>query len=126
MSYLQKCSRFAPRGWAACAILALLSSGVVFGASPKRISSDEARQAAVSKPAPAYPAIAKQLKMQGKVELDVFISESGSVEKVAAVSGNPVLTKAAQEALQNWKFNPIKEGDSAVKAVATLSFDFHL
>ena len=126
MSYQQKSSCTAPRGWAACAILVLMLPAVLFGQAPKRISSEEAREAAISKPAPAYPAIAKQLKMQGKAEVDVLIGESGSVEKVTPVSGNPVLTKAAQEAVQNWKFNPIKQGGSAVKAVATLSFDFHL
>ncbi len=41
----------------------------------------------------------RQLKIEGKVELEAVVSENGTVEKVNIVSGNPVLTKPAVESL---------------------------
>jgi periplasmic protein TonB len=94
--------------------------------APKRVSHTAAVQSATAKVAPEYTAIAKQLKIQGSVQLDVVIAEDGSVEKVDIVSGNPVLTKPASEALKKWHFKPFMDGDKPVKVVATFDFDFKL
>jgi periplasmic protein TonB len=94
--------------------------------APKRVSHTAALQLAVTKVTPEYSPIAKQLKIQGAVQLDAVISEDGSVEKVDIVSGNPVLTKPAAEALKKWRFKPFLDGDKPVKVVATFDFDFKL
>jgi periplasmic protein TonB len=93
---------------------------------PRKLSRTEATAAAVSKPSPAYPAIARQLKIQGEVELEAVIATDGTVEDVHVVSGNPTLTKPAAETVKKWKFNPIKDGDKAVKALAPISIAFKL
>lgn len=102
----------------------LLCSAAAFGQEAQRVSGAVALGAAVSRPAPEVPMIAKQLKLQGTVELDVLIDETGSVEKADLVRGNPVLAKAAQDGVKKWKFKPFKEGDKAQKVVTTLNFDF--
>ena len=48
------------------------------------------------------------------------------MEHVKAVSGSPVLTKAASDALMKWKFKPFAEDGKPVKAVVTMSFTFSL
>ena len=95
-------------------------------AEPKRISHTAAVESATAKVMPDYSPIAKQLKIQGSVQLDAVIAEDGTVEKVDVVSGNPVLTKPAAEALKKWRFKPFVDGDKASKVVASFEFDFKL
>lgn len=92
----------------------------------KRVSAAEANAAVSSKTAPEYPAMGKQLKLEGRVELEAVVSETGAVEKVNIVSGNPVLTKSAAEAVKHWKFNPFLFDGKACKAIAPVSINFKL
>jgi protein TonB len=91
---------------------------------PKRVPTGDAMKNATSKVAPDYPAIAKQLKLAGTVEVDAYIREDGSVAKTAVVGGNPVLAHAATEALMHWTFSPFKDDGKAVPVVSTVSFVF--
>jgi periplasmic protein TonB len=105
----------------------LLAIAAVIGAAegpPKKVTQVEALGAVVTKVSPEYPALAKQLKIAGAVELDVVIGENGSVETVTPISGNPVLTKPAAEALKKWKFKPFQQDGAPVKAQAALKINF--
>jgi protein TonB len=82
--------------------------------------------AAVQKPDPAYPPLARQLKLEGSVQLEALILENGAVDNVNIVSGNPVLTRAGVDALKHWKFTPFQSGGKPVKALAPITFDFKL
>jgi protein TonB len=92
--------------------------------SEKRLSASESIAAAVSKVQPEYPPMAKQLKVEGAVTLDAYVTEEGSVERVETVSGNPILTRAAQDALKRWKFTKRLEDGKPVRFVATVTFNF--
>jgi periplasmic protein TonB len=91
-----------------------------------RVSHTVALQSVTTKVVPEYSPIAKELKIQGSVQLDAVISEDGSVERVEIVSGNPVLTKPASEALKKWHFKPFTDGDKPIKVIATFDFDFKM
>jgi len=93
-------------------------------AEAKRISKKEALDAAVAKVQPAYPAVAKQLNIEGDVELEATINEEGTVDRVNIVRGNPVLTKPSVEALKKWKFKPFTDAGKVVQAVAPFQFTF--
>jgi protein TonB len=93
---------------------------------PLKVSRPDAMAAATSKPTPVYPAMAKQLKVEGVVEVQVVITEEGKVETATPVSGNPILTKAALETVKQWKFTPFKDGGKSVKAQTVLSFSFKM
>ncbi len=108
----------------AAVIAALAVSSVALWAQPKRISNDQAMEAALTKVQPAYPAVAKQLNIEGGVELEATIDADGSVDRVNIVSGNPVLTKPSVEALKKWKFKPFTDGGKPVQAVAPFHFTF--
>ena len=95
-----------------------LVAGPIRGAE-LRIPEAEAKKAAIEKPPPAYPLAARQLKVVGKVEVEATVDGEGSVQEVKILTGNPLLTKAAVEAVKKWKFKPF---DSA--AVVSLSFEF--
>ena len=70
--------------------------------------------------------MARQLKVEGTVELNAEVSEDGTVEKADIVSGNPILAKAAQEVLKKWKFNKLTEDGKPVKFIANVAFSFKM
>jgi TonB family protein len=104
-----------------------VAAGLSFGEDTiHRVSHTVALQSATTKVVPEYSPIAKQLKIQGSVQLDAVIAEDGSVERVDIVSGNPVLTKPASDALKKWHFKPFTDGDKPIKVIATFDFDFKM
>ena len=99
-------------------------SPALFGEEPKRIPPDEALSAATSKIPPDYPLIAKQMKISGSVELRTTIEEDGTVNEVSTVSGNPILAKAAMDAVKHWKFKPFKADGKEIKVTSTITIAF--
>lgn len=89
-----------------------------------RVQPGEAMKFAVSKVQPEYSAIAKQMKVSGRADIEVVVAPDGAIESVKALSGNPLLTGPAVNAVKKWKFSPITVDGAAVKAVTTLTFDF--
>jgi TonB family protein len=63
----------------------------------------------VQRVVPAYPELARNANITGTVRLLVMVAPNGSVRSVQAIGGNPVLIKAAQDAVSNWKFSPATE-----------------
>jgi TonB family protein len=108
------------------AILVLLLSFTTLLSAEVRVATDEAMKAATKKTPPDYPPIAKQLKIVGKVEVDVTIDAEGNVENVKIVSGNAMLTASVVSAVKKWKFTPFTQDGAATKAMAQLQFDFKM
>jgi protein TonB len=110
------------------ALLALAGIGALSTSSvavaAERVPAGTALAAVLTRVTPQVPALARQLKLAGVVEMDVTIDEEGSVESVSVLSGNPILAKSAEDTMKKWKFKPIKQGDKTIKAVATISFDY--
>lgn len=110
----------------------LLLAGLVFSwgnlraEDPLKVTQSEAVKQAVAKPQPDYPPIARQLKLEGKVEVEASITETGSVDSVRILTGNAVLTMAAAAAMKKWRFQPFTEAGKPVRAVATMSFTFKM
>jgi protein TonB len=105
-------------------IVFLITTGSLHAQTVKKVSNQEAMNAAITKVQPAYPAVARQLNIEGVVQLEATINEEGVVDRVNIVSGNPVLTKPSVEALKKWKFKPFTENGKAVQATATFHFTF--
>lgn len=95
---------------------------------PKRIvtSSTVLNGKAVSLPKPAYPLIAKQGRIQGSVNVQVLVDETGRVVSAKAVSGSPMLMHAAQQAALSARFSPTMLGDQAVKVSGVIVYNFTL
>jgi protein TonB len=81
---------------------------------------------AISLPKPAYPLIAKQARIQGAVNVQVLVDETGRVISAKAVSGSPMLMHAAQEAALGARFSPTMLGDQAVKVSGVIVYNFML
>ncbi len=113
--------------FAAPAILALSAAGVLLAQDDAvHLSQSEAVKAAKERPAPDYPAMAKQLHLEGEVKVQAHISETGAVEDVKPLTGNAVLAGAAVTAMRRWKFTPVVTDGKARKAITEMSFSFKL
>jgi protein TonB len=106
--------------------IALMATFAAAQEGDMHVSTSDAMKAATSKVQPSYPDMAKQLRLEGAVEVEAHITEAGTVESVKPLTGNAVLMNAAVEAMKRWKFTPFTEGGKAVKAVAPISFTFKL
>ena len=55
---------------------------------------------------PVYPEVAKRLRIEGVVRVAATVDAKGDVTDVKEVSGNHILSLAAEEAVRKWKFEP--------------------
>jgi protein TonB len=75
---------------------------------------------------PPYPTIAKQAHIQGQVQVQISISETGAVTDVILLSGPPLLRDAALQAAKQWTFIPTELNGQRVRAIGLLTFNFKL
>jgi periplasmic protein TonB len=96
-----------------CSLMNIVSGGVLNGK-------------AVSKPAPAYPPIAKAARAQGTVAVQVLVDEDGDVISATAISGHPLLQQAAVAAARQAKLSPTRLSGEPVKVSGLLTYNFVL
>jgi len=68
---------------------------------------------------PAHPELARRLNLVGLVRLRVPVAPDGKPKLIEVVGGNPVLTKAAEDAVLRWKWAP---GPQETKELVQLNF----
>lgn len=73
---------------------------------------------------PPYPAAAKQLRIEGAVNVQVLIDESGNVVSATAVSGHPLLRAASVNAARQSKFTPTFLSKQPVKVTGVIVYQF--
>lgn len=73
---------------------------------------------------PVYPPLAKQARIQGQVVIDSVIDTQGHVTQMKVVSGSPLLVRAAEQALAQWRYQPtlLNGQPVAVDMLVTLHF----
>jgi len=112
--------------WHCIALAALLGAVASAQDEPKKITRAEALGALVTRVQPDYPPVAKQLRIQGTVELQLLVAETGEVSKVDIVSGNPMLTGPSAQAVKRWKFKPFVENGKPIRVLAPVTIDFKM
>ncbi len=55
---------------------------------------------------PAYPALARQLRREGRVELHAVIATDGSMQSLEVISGDPLFIQSALAAVREWRYRP--------------------
>ena len=101
-------------------------AGAALSQDAVHVTQAEAIKNAKEKVEPEYPAMAKQLHLEGAVQLEARIGENGAVEDVKPLTGNAVLMNSAVAAMKKWRFSPFLADGKPVKAIADLSFQFKL
>lgn len=75
---------------------------------------------------PAYPALARQIHREGRVELRATIGTDGSIQSLQVVTGDPLFVQSALQAVQQWHYKPTylngqaMEVDTYITVVYTL------
>ena len=91
-----------------------------------KVSSTVLQGKGVYLPKPNYPAIARPIRLQGAVNVQVLIDENGKVISAKAVSGHPILIPEAQRAAMQAKFSPTTLNGVAVKVSGMISYNFQM
>lgn len=76
---------------------------------------------------PAYPPLARQAGIEGKVVFRAVISAQGLIRSLELVSGHPLLVRAAREAVSQWRYRPtLLNGEPCeVDTVIEVNFTLH-
>ena len=90
------------------------------------VSEKDLRAAATQKVEPDYPAVARQIRVTGDVELEIVVDQAGAVEKANVVRGNTLLTGPSLQAIRKWKFKPFGTDAEPAKAAGPITFSFQM
>ncbi len=80
----------------------------------------------IHKETPKYPDLARRAGIEGRVTVEVTISEKGDVITARVVKSIPMLDEAALDAAKKCTFKPAKQRDKFVKVKMFIPFDFRL
>jgi TonB family protein len=80
---------------------------------------------ALTKVAPIYPLVARQMNASGAVQVAITIGENGRVIEAKAISGHPALRSAAEEAAKKWVFRPASLDGKPMRQQDVLTFSFN-
>ena len=75
---------------------------------------------------PDYPALARQVRVQGLVVLRAMISRDGAIENLQVLSGHPLLVPAALDAVRQWRYRPYVLNGEPVEVETEVKVNFVL
>jgi TonB family protein len=91
-----------------------------------RVSPAEQQKRLVLAPLPEYPEVARRAGIEGQVTMLVRIDRDGTVDTVEQLSGEPVLGRAAAEAVEQWRYSPLRIGGEPVNVLTSVTLAFQL
>lgn len=91
-----------------------------------RVSSGVANSLKIHDATPHYPTEAREQGTQGDVILQATIDTAGNLVNLKAVQGDPILVKAAVDAVKKWKYRPYILNGEPVDVDTTIKIQFHL
>jgi len=94
------------------------------GGQPNAVSGYLLNGKATYLPMPAYPAAARAVRAEGTVSVEVTLDEAGQVIAANAVSGHPLLRRAAVEAARSARFSPTMLDNEPVKVTGVVVYNF--
>ena len=75
---------------------------------------------------PRYPQNALSMRMQGSVQLEATINKEGTISNLKVVSGDPVLARAATDAVRQWRYKPYYLNGEPVEIETQVTVNFRL
>ena len=91
-----------------------------------RVSSGVAEGMLIHQVKPPYPAAAKLARVEGSVALQAVIGKDGSIQNLRVISGHPLLTSAALEAVKQWRYKPYYLNGEPVEVETQIVVNFLL
>ncbi|MGB8769217.1 MAG: TonB family protein [Candidatus Korobacteraceae bacterium] len=91
-----------------------------------RVSQGVSQGLLIHKVTPTYPPLARQARIQGTVVLQALIGKDGAIQNLHVVSGHPMLTGAALDAVKQWRYKPYYLNGEPVEVETTINVNFTL
>ncbi len=73
---------------------------------------------------PVYPELARKAHIGGTVVLNAVVRPDGKIGAVQVVHGNPLLARAAVDAVRQWRYEPARLNGTAVQTQANIRLNF--
>jgi TonB family protein len=91
-----------------------------------KISQGVSQGLLIKKIAPDYPAQARQLRIEGAVQLVATVGKDGKVSRIKTVGGHPILVRAATDAVKEWKYKPFLLNGQPIEFETQITINFRL
>ena len=75
---------------------------------------------------PRYPDVARTVGLEGAVHIRAVISTEGKIEQAQIISGSPLFSKAALDAIRQWRYRPYLLNDKPVEVETEITVNFYL
>jgi protein TonB len=93
---------------------------------PIQVGGDVQAAKLLKKVVPGYPQLARQARISGTVRLVGVIGKDGAIQNLQLLSGHPLLTQAAIEAVRQWIYRPTLLNGQPVEVIAPIDVVFTL
>ena len=98
--------------------------GPVVKPETKRIISVLSEAQLVNRVEPVYPRPAILAGVQGQVKLHAIIARDGRIVSLNIMSGHPLLVRAAEDAVSQWRYRPYYLNGEAVEVETFITVNF--
>jgi len=89
-----------------------------------RISQGVSQGLLIKRVQPKYPRAALSAHTQGAVQIEATIDKEGNVNNLKVLSGDPVLARAALEAVRQWRYKPYYLNGEPVEVETQVTINF--
>ena len=94
--------------------------------APIRVGGDVQAARIIQQPIPVYPPLARNARISGQVKLEGIIGKDGRIQHLRVLSGHPLLTQAALDAVRQWVYKPTLLNGEPVEVIAPIEVNFTL
>ncbi len=91
-----------------------------------RVSQGVTQGMVIHRVQPTYPPLARTARVQGAVQLAAVIGKDGAVQNLHVLSGHPLLTQAALDAVKQWRYKPYILNGEPVEVDTQITVNFTL
>ena len=91
-----------------------------------RVSAGVTQGMVLHKVQPSYPPLARTARVQGSVILAAVIGKDGTIQNLHVISGHPLLTQAALDAVRQWRYRPYILNGEPVEVDTQVTVNFTL
>lgn len=93
---------------------------------PVRVSKGVQEAKLIKQVIPPYPRMAVIARISGTVHLVGVIARDGTIQSLQVISGPPLLSQAALEAVRQWRYKPTLLNGETVEVIAPIDVNFIL
>ena len=94
--------------------------------STVKISQGVSQGLLIKRVQPRYPQNALSMRIQGTVQMQATINKEGNISNLKLISGDPVLAKAATDAVHQWRYKPYYLNGEPVEIETQITINFKL